>query len=214
MPIACVAFSMPPPQNARTAQPFRPVQGYPILILDTSATPHALPQAALEGGLLEIYGARAHNLKNIDLLLPRNQLVVITGLSGSGKSSLAFDTVYAEGQRRYMESFSAYARQFIGGMERPDVDKIEGLSPVISIEQKTVSRNPRSTVGTITEVYDFFSPFVCPRRRCLQLGQWQPHGAHDRRPDSAGHFRALWWQEDQHFGAAHPRTQRALPRAF
>jgi len=104
---------------------------------------------------IEVYGARVHNLKNIDIKIPRNQLVVITGLSGSGKSSLAFDTIYAEGQRRYMESFSAYARQFIGDMERPDVDKIEGLSPVISIEQKTTNKNPRSTVGTITEIYDF-----------------------------------------------------------
>ncbi len=105
--------------------------------------------------LLEVYGARVHNLRNIDLKIPRNKLVVITGLSGSGKSSLAFDTIYAEGQRRYMETFSAYARQFIGSMERPDVDKITGLSPVISIEQKSVNRNPRSTVGTITEIYDF-----------------------------------------------------------
>jgi len=104
---------------------------------------------------LEIYGARVHNLKNIDVAIPRNKLVVITGLSGSGKSSLAFDTIYAEGQRRYMETFSAYARQFIGNLERPDVDKINGLSPVISIEQKAASRNPRSTVGTITEIYDF-----------------------------------------------------------
>ncbi len=104
---------------------------------------------------LDVLGAREHNLKNIDLSLPREKLIVLTGLSGSGKSSLAFDTIYAEGQRRYMESFSAYARQFIGGMERPDVDKVEGLSPVISIEQKTTSRNPRSTVGTITEIYDF-----------------------------------------------------------
>ena len=104
---------------------------------------------------LEIYGARVHNLKNIDLTFPRNQLVVITGLSGSGKSSLAFDTIYAEGQRRYLESFSAYARQFLGNMERPDVDKISGLSPVISIEQKTTNLNPRSTVGTTTEIYDF-----------------------------------------------------------
>jgi len=104
---------------------------------------------------LEIYGARVHNLKNTDLAIPRNKLVVITGLSGSGKSSLAFDTVYAEGQRRYMETFSAYARQFIGNLERPDVDKISGLSPVISIEQKSTNRNPRSTVGTITEIYDF-----------------------------------------------------------
>ncbi|MEY4594762.1 MAG: Excinuclease subunit UvrA2 [Bacteroidota bacterium] len=108
-----------------------------------------------EKEMLEIFGARVHNLKDIDVSLPRNQLVVITGLSGSGKSSLAFDTIYAEGQRRYLESFSAYARQFLGGMERPDVDKINGLSPVISIEQKTTNLNPRSTVGTITEIYDF-----------------------------------------------------------
>ncbi len=104
---------------------------------------------------IEVYGAREHNLKNIDVQFKRDQLVVITGISGSGKSSLAFDTIYAEGQRRYMESFSAYARSFLGDMERPDVDKINGLSPVISIEQKTTSRNPRSTVGTVTEVYDF-----------------------------------------------------------
>ncbi len=104
---------------------------------------------------IEIIGAREHNLKNISIEIPRNQLVVVTGISGSGKSSLAFDTIYAEGQRRYMESFSAYARNFLGDMERPDVDKINGLSPVISIEQKTTSRNPRSTVGTVTEIYDF-----------------------------------------------------------
>ena len=105
--------------------------------------------------IIDVIGARVHNLKNIDVQIPRNQFVVITGISGSGKSSLAFDTIYAEGQRRYMETFSAYARQFIGEMERPNVEKITGLSPVISIEQKTVGRNPRSTVGTITEVYDF-----------------------------------------------------------
>ncbi len=104
---------------------------------------------------IEIFGAREHNLKNIDLTIPRNKLVVFTGLSGSGKSSLAFDTIFAEGQRRYIETFSAYARQFLGNLERPDVDKINGLSPVISIEQKTVSKSPRSTVGTITEIYDF-----------------------------------------------------------
>jgi len=104
---------------------------------------------------IEVQGARAHNLKNIDIKIPREQLVVITGLSGSGKSSLAFDTIYAEGQRRYIETFSAYARQFLGGLERPDVDKIDGLSPVIAIEQKTTSKSPRSTVGTITEIYDF-----------------------------------------------------------
>ncbi len=104
---------------------------------------------------IEVKGARAHNLKNIDVSIPREKLVVITGLSGSGKSSLAFDTIYAEGQRRYIETFSAYARQFLGGLERPDVDKIDGLSPVIAIEQKTTSKSPRSTVGTITEIYDF-----------------------------------------------------------
>jgi len=105
---------------------------------------------------IEVLGARVHNLQNIDIIIPRNELVVITGLSGSGKSSLAFDTIYAEGQRRYIETFSAYARQFLGGLERPDVDKITGLSPVISIEQKTTGKNPRSTVGTTTEIYDFF----------------------------------------------------------
>jgi len=108
-----------------------------------------------EDETIEVIGARSHNLKNINVQIPRNKLVVITGLSGSGKSSLAFDTIYAEGQRRYIESFSSYARQFLGNLERPDVDKISGLSPVISIEQKTVNKNPRSTVGTITEIYDF-----------------------------------------------------------
>ena len=104
---------------------------------------------------ISIRGAREHNLKNIDLDLPRDSLVVMTGLSGSGKSSLAFDTIYAEGQRRYVESLSAYARQFLELMQKPDVDHIEGLSPAISIEQKTTSRNPRSTVGTVTEIYDY-----------------------------------------------------------
>ena len=104
---------------------------------------------------ISIRGAKVHNLKNIDVRLPRNKLVVITGLSGSGKSSLAFDTIYAEGQRRYVESLSAYARQFLSLMEKPDVEHIEGLSPAISIEQKATSHNPRSTVGTITEIYDY-----------------------------------------------------------
>ena len=105
---------------------------------------------------LIVKGARQHNLKNINVEIPRNKLVVITGLSGSGKSSLAFDTIYAEGQRRYVESLSAYARQFLGQMDKPEVDYIEGLSPAISIDQKTTSRNPRSTVGTVTEIYDYF----------------------------------------------------------
>src|SRR6058998_2307912 len=104
---------------------------------------------------IRIRGAREHNLKNVDVDLPRDSLVVITGLSGSGKSSLAFDTIYAEGQRRYVESLSAYARQFLELMQKPDLDSIEGLSPAISIEQKTTSRNPRSTVGTVTEIYDY-----------------------------------------------------------
>ena len=104
---------------------------------------------------IDIRGARTHNLKNINLTIPRDKLIVITGLSGSGKSSLAFDTLYAEGQRRYVESLSAYARQFLSLMEKPDVDSIEGLSPAISIEQKSTSHNPRSTVGTITEIYDY-----------------------------------------------------------
>lgn len=112
---------------------------------------------------IHVKGAREHNLQNLEVKIPRDQLVVLTGLSGSGKSSLAFDTIFAEGQRRYMESLSSYARQFLGQMEKPDVDSIEGLSPAISIDQKTTSRNPRSTVGTVTEIYDYmrllFSPY-------------------------------------------------------
>jgi len=108
-----------------------------------------------EPRLISVRGAREHNLSNVDIDLPRDRLVVLTGLSGSGKSSLAFDTIYAEGQRRYVESLSAYARQFLEMMQKPDVDLIEGLSPAISIEQKTTSRNPRSTVGTVTEIYDY-----------------------------------------------------------
>src|ERR1700716_1697994 len=116
---------------------------------------------------ITIRGAREHNLKNVTLSIPRDKLVVFTGLSGSGKSSLAFDTIYAEGQRRYVESLSAYARQFLGQMEKPDVDVIEGLSPAISIDQKGTSRNPRSTVGTVTEVYDYL--------RLLYARIGQPH---------------------------------------
>ena len=115
----------------------------------------ASPAPEGEARALRIRGARTHNLKNIDLDIPKHALVVITGLSGSGKSSLAFDTLYAEGQRRYVESLSAYARQFLQLMDKPDVDVIEGLSPAISIEQKTTSRNPRSTVGTVTEIHDY-----------------------------------------------------------
>lgn len=115
-----------------------------------------MTDVSTDNAYIEVHGARVHNLKNVSIKIPRNQLVVLTGLSGSGKSSLAFDTIYAEGQRRYLETFSAYARQFIGNMERPDVDEITGLSPVVSIEQKTINRSPRSTVGTVTELYDFF----------------------------------------------------------
>ena len=107
------------------------------------------------GEKINVWGARVHNLKNIDVEIPRDSLTVITGLSGSGKSSLAFDTIYAEGQRRYVESLSSYARQFLGQMEKPNVELIEGLSPAISIDQKTTSKNPRSTVGTVTEIYDY-----------------------------------------------------------
>ena len=133
---------------------------YGILLLLNSLSKLYLCRLAVEKMIkyeenIEVQGARVHNLKNIDVTIPREKLVVITGLSGSGKSSLAFDTIYAEGQRRYIETFSAYARQFLGGLERPDVDKIDGLSPVIAIEQKTTSKSPRSTVGTITEIYDF-----------------------------------------------------------
>src|SRR6202795_4167125 len=126
-----------------------------------------------------IKGAREHNLKNIDLEIPRDRLVVITGLSGSGKSSLAFDTIYAEGQRRYVESLSAYARQFLEQMEKPDVDSIEGLSPAISIEQRTTSKNPRSTVGTVTEIYDYLRVLFarigvphCPSCGVVISAQW------------------------------------------
>ena len=126
--------------------------------------------------IIRIRGAREHNLKNISIDIPRDRLVVITGLSGSGKSSLAFDTIYAEGQRRYVESLSAYARQFLGVMEKPDVDFIDGLSPAISIEQKTTHRNPRSTVGTVTEIYDYlrllFARIGVPY--CHQCGKYRP----------------------------------------
>src|SRR4051812_19542363 len=125
---------------------------------------------------ITVRGARQHNLKNIDVEVPRNTLTVITGLSGSGKSSLAFDTIYAEGQRRYVETLSAYARQFLDQMERPDVDAIDGLSPAISIEQKTTSRSPRSTVGTITEIYDYL--------RLLYASVGQPHCPNCHRPIS------------------------------
>ena len=131
---------------------------------------------------IRIYGARVHNLKNVDLEIPRHKLVVITGLSGSGKSSLAFDTIYAEGQRRYMETLSTYARQFVGTMERPDVDKITGLSPVVAIEQKTTNRNPRSTVGTVTEINDFLRLLYARASRAYSpvTGEEMVHYTDDR----------------------------------
>ena len=132
---------------------------------------------------IRIRGARTHNLKNLNLDLPRNRLIVITGLSGSGKSSLAFDTLYAEGQRRYVESLSAYARQFLQMMDKPDVDLIEGLSPAISIEQKATSHNPRSTVGTVTEIHDYLR-LLFARRRHTVLSRTRPAtGRADRLAD-------------------------------
>ena len=147
---------------------------------------------------IKVQGARVHNLKNLSVEIPRDQLVVFTGLSGSGKSSLAFDTIYAEGQRRYVESLSAYARQFLGQMDKPDVDFIEGLSPAISIDQKTASRNPRSTVGTITEIHDYLRLLFarvgvqhCPE---LRQGRHPPDAPADRRsgPGAARTTSASW----------------------
>src|SRR5690606_28554067 len=142
-----------PPQRERRRRIERGSSAGLVLQAMPSPKTHPAPTSPRLDEKLDVRGAREHNLRNNDVELPRERLVVITGLSGSGKSSLAFDTIYAEGQRRYVESLSAYARQFLGLMEKPDVDSIEGLSPAISIEQKTVSRNPRSTVGTVTEIY-------------------------------------------------------------
>ena len=138
----------------------------------------------LQYDTIQVRGARTHNLKNIDLDIPRDKLVVITGLSGSGKSSLAFDTLYAEGQRRYVESLSTYARQFLSMMEKPDIDHIEGLSPAISIEQKSTSHNPRSTVGTITEIYDYLRLYCASAIRAAnprhhaESSDCQPNGGY------------------------------------
>ena len=148
-------------------------------------------------------GAREHNLQNITVELPRNQLVVITGLSGSGKSSLAFDTIYAEGQRRYVESLSAYARQFLELMQKPDVDSIEGLSPAISIEQKTTSRNPRSTVGTVTEIHDYMR-LLWAASVCLFPGHGPAHRGPDRDPDG---------RPDHGHGRRHPAVYPGAHRA-
>src|ERR1700732_4584430 len=158
---------------------------------------------------ISVRGARQHNLKNIDVEIPRNSLTVITGLSGSGKSSLAFDTIYAEGQRRYVETLSAYARQFLDQMERPDVDAIDGLSPAISIEQKTTSRSPRSTVGTITEIYDYL--------RLLYASVGQPpcptcHPPPVRRADRRTHRRSLPRRAHHRLRPHRPRSQGRVPR--
>jgi len=154
-----------------------PLESPPLSVASPAASP-------ARQSLISVRGARTHNLKNIDLDLPKHALVVITGLSGSGKSSLAFDTLYAEGQRRYVESLSAYARQFLQLMDKPDVDVIEGLSPAISIEQKATSHNPRSTVGTITEIHDYLrllyaragTPFVSRPRPAAGGAERQPDG--------------------------------------
>ena len=161
---------------------------------------------------IKILGARVHNLKNIDLEIPRRKLVVITGLSGSGKSSLAFDTIYAEGQRRYMETLSTYARQFVGTMERPDVDKITGLSPVVAIEQKTTNKNPRSTVGTVTEINDFLRLLYARASRAYSpvTGEEMVHYTDEQIAGliMTGFTRA----QDRPDGSHRQRPQGALPR--
>ena len=156
---------------------------------------------------ITVHGARQHNLKNIDVEIPRNSLTVITGLSGSGKSSLAFDTIYAEGQRRYVETLSTYARQFLDQMERPDVDSIDGLSPAISIEQKTTSRSPRSTVGTITEIYDYLRAAVLLHRRAALPGVRQRDLPPDHRTDSAARAGAQAGGPHHGAGAGGARAQ-------
>ena len=162
---------------------------------------------------INVWGARVHNLKDINVAIPRNSLTVITGLSGSGKSSLAFDTIFAEGQRRYIETFSAYARNFLGNLERPDVDKITGLSPVISIEQKTTNKNPRSTVGTTTEIYDFLRLLYARAGTAysyLTGEKMEIYRGEDPRDD----FTRLCRQANLHPLAAGEKPQRTLSRAF
>ena len=156
---------------------------------------------------ISVRGARQHNLRDINVRIPRNTLTVVTGLSGSGKSSLAFDTIYAEGQRRYVETLSAYARQFLDQIERPDVDSIEGLSPAISIEQKTTSRSPRSTVGTITEIYDYLR-LLYASVGTPALPQLRPaHRAPDRRADRPAHLRTGPGRARHRDGAHRARAQ-------
>ena len=173
--------------------------------------------AADKNNAIIIHGAREHNLKNIDVTIPRDKLVVVTGLSGSGKSSLAFDTIYAEGQRRYVESLSSYARQFLGQMDKPDLDSIEGLSPAISIDQKTTSRNPRSTVGTVTEIYDYLRLLWarighphCPKcgKPMSEVRQGDPPT--DDRPDHRRRHDAGAGDAHSNFGAGCPRAERRI----
>ena len=161
-----------------------------------------------DAGNIEVQGARVHNLKNIDVNIPKNKLVVITGISGSGKSSLAFDTIFAEGQRRYMESFAAYARQFMGDLDRPDVDKVTGLSPVISIEQKTTNRNPRSTVGTVTEVYDFM------RLLYARIGEAYSYDQVQRGRDRGTYQSNVQGEKDNDTCSCGEGPQGTLSRAF
>ena len=156
---------------------------------------------------IRIRGARTHNLRGIDLDLPRDRLIVFTGLSGSGKSSLAFDTLYAEGQRRYVESLSAYARQFLSMMDKPDVDSIEGLSPAIAIEQKATSHNPRSTVGTVTEVYDYLRLLFARAGIAALPGPWHRSDGPDRQPDGRPGAEAARGHPGRAAGAADQRPQ-------
>ena len=159
-----------------------------------------------------VHGAREHNLKNIDVTIPRDKLVVLTGLSGSGKSSLAFDTIYAEGQRRYVESLSSYARMFLGQMEKPDVDMIDGLSPAISIDQKTTSKNPRSTVGTVTEIYDYLRLAAVRPHRHPPLPHLRPgNQAADHRPDCGPGARPAGKDPRPDFGAGGAGPQGRAP---
>jgi excinuclease ABC subunit A len=159
-----------------------------------------------------VHGARVHNLRNIDVVIPRNKLTVITGLSGSGKSSLAFDTIYAEGQRRYIETFSAYARSFLGNLERPDVDKITGLSPVISIEQKVTTRNPRSTVGTVTEIYDFLRLLYARAAEAFSYNTGEKMVKYTEEKILQLDKNRFCRKTNTYFGACGKRSERALPR--
>ena len=158
-------------------------------------------------GYIEIRGAKAHNLKGVSLDIPRGEFVVVTGLSGSGKSSLAFDTIYAEGQRRYMDTLSTYAKHFMGVLEKPEVDEINGLSPIIAIEQKTTGNNPRSTVGTITEIFDFL------RLQGVLAGDGEGNGALYGRADCQSDNAQLQWQEMLPSGAAGPGQEGTLQGA-